>query len=714
MASEPARPHPLLMEAVAAGLVLLAGAPLLAGRIYYLDDFQGLGLPLFASLRRALHAGASPAWCPDMLAGYPALAAGQSGAAYPLNQVLFRLLPLIPAVAVFYLFHLWLLVRAMLGLLRELGATPSGAVVGAAVAGLGGAVAGHHMHANVIAGMGWTGPVLWLGALVARRPDGRLPSLLLAAALGLMLLQAHPQYSWFAILALWCTTPWWRSPEVGAKRLAGRLAFALTAGLLLAAAQLAPEAQYVLVYPREHPGGHFSYLTAMSFEPRDWLRLLQPDLFGSPLHGDWSAAGFEYWETRGFCGTGFLVLALAGFLGRRREPAVRGALCLALVALVLLPGRHNPLYHLLVHLPPFSFFRGPGRHVWLLQVAVAVAAAFGRGPATTAGPDSQPRPQERTLRLAVLAVCAAWLVAIVAYSASRHLAAFGRGPGLWLALLSLAAAGAVVRTGRALPLLLVLALVELTVAWHSFAVTQPRALFETPPPLAAPIIASDQPRLLDVRLSGPGGSLGDLRRLANASGAVWGVTYLRGEREAILPGGLLAVIRDLDAELETDPARFAFDCDRLSVRWVVTSAALSGPHWRLAGEDAGAKLYENLGGVQTGLEDPPPILPVAVESRTRGRWVLHTRFAEPVAVVLAESLYDGWIVEIDGRQDYLNSAERILMSVVVPAGEHTVTFRFDNAYVYLGASLARLAWLAWWAAVLGCVWAARRRPGGAE
>ncbi|MBI2299669.1 MAG: hypothetical protein HYU66_12135 [Armatimonadetes bacterium] len=383
---EPRRPARWQVELSALGLALLAGAPLLLGRVYYLDDFHGHGLPLLAAVQRAVRAGASPAWCPDVLGGYPALAAGQGGAAYPVMQVLLRVFPLLTAVALFYAFHFCLLARGMLGLLLELGASFPGALAGAAVALLGGPAAGHHFHYNILAGMAWTPALMWAAALTARRRDGRLPTLLFGAALGLMTLQSQPQFVLLAFEAVVCTAPWWRV-EVSAGRFWLRLLAGVLIGKLLAAAQLVPEAQYILTYPRPLPGGRFEFLTQVGFGLREWLRLLQPDLFGSPVSGGWHPAPMLYWETRAFVGTGLLVVAVAALIGRRRGPAVRGALCLLLVGAALAAGRWNPLYHALVYLPPFSLFRVPARHIWLVHLGLAIAAAT-RAPVGSATADA--------------------------------------------------------------------------------------------------------------------------------------------------------------------------------------------------------------------------------------------------------------------------------------------------------------------------------------
>ena len=49
------------------------------------------------------------------------------------------------------------------------------------------------------------------------------------------------------------------------------------------------------------------------------------------------------------------------------------------------------------------------------------------------------------------------------------------------------------------------------------------------------------------------------------------------------------------------------------------------------------------------------------------------------------------------------------MSVMTPAGEHTLDFVFDNASVYLGLKLSQIMLLAWLMAAAFVAWEGRRR-----
>ncbi|MBK7046365.1 MAG: hypothetical protein IPH48_07575 [bacterium] len=67
--------------------------------------------------------------------------------------------------------------------------------------------------------------------------------------------------------------------------------------------------------------------------------------------------------------------------------------------------------------------------------------------------------------------------------------------------------------------------------------------------------------------------------------------------------------------------------------------------------------------------------------------VLRTRAATPAVLVLADMAAPGWTVEIDGREAELLTADLVLRAVAVPAGEHTVTFRYEDASYRRGLTL---------------------------
>ncbi|MBK9472985.1 MAG: hypothetical protein IPO18_11990 [bacterium] len=67
--------------------------------------------------------------------------------------------------------------------------------------------------------------------------------------------------------------------------------------------------------------------------------------------------------------------------------------------------------------------------------------------------------------------------------------------------------------------------------------------------------------------------------------------------------------------------------------------------------------------------------------------VLRTRAATSAVLVLADMAAPGWTAQIDGRKADLLTADLVLRAVAVPAGEHTVTFRYEDTSYRRGLTL---------------------------
>ncbi|HEY9792780.1 MAG TPA: YfhO family protein [Candidatus Obscuribacterales bacterium] len=82
--------------------------------------------------------------------------------------------------------------------------------------------------------------------------------------------------------------------------------------------------------------------------------------------------------------------------------------------------------------------------------------------------------------------------------------------------------------------------------------------------------------------------------------------------------------------------------------------------------------------------------------------------AIPMFLVTSDALYDGWKTAVDGRPAKLYRADYMFRGVVVPAGEHTVEFRFVPTSLFIGAGISLLFLLLLFARFVDRVF--RRRP----
>jgi uncharacterized membrane protein YfhO len=93
-----------------------------------------------------------------------------------------------------------------------------------------------------------------------------------------------------------------------------------------------------------------------------------------------------------------------------------------------------------------------------------------------------------------------------------------------------------------------------------------------------------------------------------------------------------------------------------------------------------------------------------------GRWLLSTRSASASILVLAETAYPGWRVEVDGQPAEILTAYTTLKAVCVPPGEHQVLFSYTPSIYMLGGIVTIMALLV----LLAAVWRINLGAGSGE
>ncbi len=175
-----------------------------------------------------------------------------------------------------------------------------------------------------------------------------------------------------------------------------------------------------------------------SFWPWRLLGLLMPDLFGSPVRGDFWGYG-NYWEDAIYIGVLPLLLALAGMVAslrsaRKRESPAILLLTVSLIALLLALGKNTPIFPFLFrYIPTFDLFQAPARWNLLLVFSLALMAGFGL--------DLWRTPTGRGLYWTRLGTAGAAFIGLAGYLGAQLLGGveptFVRGfaiAGIWLAV----------------------------------------------------------------------------------------------------------------------------------------------------------------------------------------------------------------------------------------------------------------------------------------
>jgi hypothetical protein len=348
---------------------------LVPGRVYYPGDTARVYLPQRTALQHAIQQNTLPWWTTGIGAGYPLLAEGQVAALYPLNWLLYSLLPVEIALTVSVVLHYLITGVGFYVYARTLRLSRAAAYLGALVWTLGGFTIAHLSHVSIMAAAAW---LPWLFALTHAllRPTNPArwfpwPGVLaLALVTGLQFLAGHPQISLLSMMALaaYALFLGLTGNRQQTVRAWSCWVAALVLGIALALPQLVPT--FELSALSQRAGGLDSaFFTSYSFHPFLLATYLSPFLLGNPYPtGSVELMGY----------VGLLPLVLAGVaLWRWRGKEKWFFAGLILVGALLAFGRWNPLYGYLRYVPLFNLFRVPARYLYWVSLGLAVLTALG-------------------------------------------------------------------------------------------------------------------------------------------------------------------------------------------------------------------------------------------------------------------------------------------------------------------------------------------------
>ena len=361
----------------------------LAQAVWLGSDVVRTYYPLGTELARALHEGRLPLWTTGMYGGFPLLADAQVGALYPVNLILFALLPPHFALSYSILFHLaWAACGTFLWV-RASGFRTASALLASIVFSFSGFMLSRLPHATILITSSWLPWLIffqdqWQRAMAQRKSRAALWFALTALALGIQILCGFPQVAFMNILAVGSVGVFgrlcWNKPEGDDQGLSWRgliqnipgaigwITLPIILGAGIAAIQILPTAELV-GYSVRGGASSLSFVTSYSLPSEMLQQFVAPFIHGEPSEG----ANNEYWAYLGLAP--FLLAALAVFL--RRDARTIFFALFACGALSLALGEANPAYRLLYQLPGLGFFRVPARYLLLFVFAGTFLTATG-------------------------------------------------------------------------------------------------------------------------------------------------------------------------------------------------------------------------------------------------------------------------------------------------------------------------------------------------
>ncbi|MBM3263556.1 MAG: YfhO family protein [candidate division Zixibacteria bacterium] len=712
--------------------------PVITGQAYFWEDFVKQMYPYRVYNAVELSSGRFPFWNPYLFGGIPYFAMIDTAVLYPPD----------------WLFTLFVQGDTLSFLVVELQSIGHVVLFGAGTYALGlhfgisrpaaflsgitALFSGRLIHQMFNTSM--LNPYAWLpwGVLFFFRAVERksLPDALIGGGLmGIALIAGHTQivmymfYTLAILFALWLFFQLKDSENRLQTILHAGLPYAIinVVGIGLAAVVLLPA--YELTEHTDRAAMSYQEVVTYSLHPKQLITFLMPDFFGrtDPFLWQYWGPGYKeygrFWETYGY--TGILPLFLAAIaLYVRRE---RIALCfgvLAGLAVLAALGNNNPLYAIVYEIVPgFDRFRIPARTLFVFDFAIAVLAGFGADILWKSEVYASCKP---FIKRFLITTTGGIGTAILVYWVLKNaiLAYLTEDPSFW------SLAEEAMRTETPSFMVFAGGSILLLVAWYR----------KTLPRLAL-VCAAGLLIFVDLYFAGAGFNQGAnppekyfnhprisfiqaQQREEGGRVAIRNNPYLLVERNA----GLLHRIYTMDGYTsplklnETTPPRDAWPLMNVTYHlgmdsttqqvdilksffptspafvvrdYVVAKGreAVDGamgdssfhyrqkvvldeiPHMRLSGD--------------TALASETPVL----ERYEANEMVVSVTLKTPGILVLAEVYYPAWKAYMEESELKIYRANDTMRAVVLPAGRHTVTFRYESTAFRTGVAVSVLTLL---------------------
>ena len=378
-----------------ASLAFVAGAlvlawPWLSGAVTIPWDAKGQAYPQIVFLARALAAGDSPFWTPNVFAGFPQIADPQSQIFSPpfFLLALFNSAPSFRAVDGMVFGMLILAGLALIAFFRGRGWHPAGALVTAFAFSFGGSAAWRLQHIGEVISLCWFALTLLALSRALKRS-----SLLYGFASGVLagfMALGRDQIALLCIFILSAFAIWhvWdgRSMRRRLLRALPPLSMGFLGGVLTIAIPIA--FTLYLAEDSNRPGMDFDEAARGSLPPLALLSAVVANLFGvdGPMKDFWGPPSSLVWgetdlalaRNMGAIYFGAIPLAaLACAAGVLRDRAVRVFLAMMIFMLLYTVGRYTPFFQLAFWIPGVELYRRPADATFPLCALLAILAGYG-------------------------------------------------------------------------------------------------------------------------------------------------------------------------------------------------------------------------------------------------------------------------------------------------------------------------------------------------
>lgn len=345
-------------------------------------DSWHFNIPLKHHLQESIRNGHLPTWSKDIGTGIPTLAESQQGSLYPLNLILFGLLPLTLAWNLTLISCFMLSFWGMYRLCQESNSNSSACLFSASTYAFSGFFLVHLDQLNHLQAMSWLPWVFWAGSKLWRQPSIVHMSQFALVA-GSQLLLGHFQFAFITWIGL-LTYFGFQGLRKTSHRITSSLGLLLALGLSvgLSAGQVLPTLE-LITRSSNNQLQQADYIFEYPFGWADLVGFVDPFHKGSPQDGSYplpepGVSGI-FWENTVYMGLIPMILlgiVLVPISKQRHSRTIKAWWFVGLFGLSLALGKATPIGELLL-VPGFNSFRMPSRFLVLTILSICILAGHG-------------------------------------------------------------------------------------------------------------------------------------------------------------------------------------------------------------------------------------------------------------------------------------------------------------------------------------------------
>lgn len=343
---------------------------------YGRSDAWHFSFPTKFALSQSLTARVLPLWRNDIGNGFPLFAEGQTGALYLPNIILFTVLPPVAAYNAALALTVIMLGVGVYGVARVLHLSPVAGLFAAVSIAFSGLTITQLAHITLLQGISML-PVIIFLSMMAIHSTRRIWMGILAIAISQQIYAGFPQASFLTLSLAGVMVLWKTVPSKNLQAL-GIWTTAVLLGIGGGAMQLIPSWEFLRA--STDPNG-FTPQTATTYSMpvKHLLSFIFPFALGNPQWGTYPPFyrfdGSIFWENTPYIGILPIILIAGSIFIVRKNNTILFWWTILIASITLAAGKYAPTY-IIYSIWPMTLFRVPSRFLWIAILAIVIIAGM--------------------------------------------------------------------------------------------------------------------------------------------------------------------------------------------------------------------------------------------------------------------------------------------------------------------------------------------------